>query len=214
MPIMNCIKLNRANKCSSVGGYMKLNKLLLPMIALSMIFVSCDVEGDTNGTTDTTETVVFSEDFSAGDSLGIEGWSQNGAIVVSVEEEALKCDITAIDANYDPQIFTTAEIPVINGNKYKLTFDLKADEAGKAIQVNFGDKYDADPWWVSFWEVDGEDALVATTTTDWVTHTVEFTMNETTTATEGCFAANMGAVEGTEIATAVYFDNIKLVIVE
>jgi hypothetical protein len=128
-------------------------------------------------------------------------WSGFTTSTSTIVDDALVVDVkwdTAPGASYATQVYQ-AGFALDNGKHYRISFDAKAD-AAKDVIVAFGDELDVDPWFTEF---------VAKTTfnvgTEWATYTLDFTMNQPTTADQGKLVFELA----TAVQTKVYFDNIK-----
>ncbi|MDC0558861.1 carbohydrate binding domain-containing protein [Candidatus Izimaplasma bacterium] len=164
--------------------------------------VDGDVVADTNQVLDGTfeDTAVLFEDTPWVSWLGDE-WSGPTTSVVLISKGELVVDVIfeGTPQTYATQVYQE-NFAVENGKTYRITFDAKAGEA-KAIMVAFGDALDSDPWFTDF---------VAKTqfdlTTEMVTYTLDFLMEQPTTADQGKLVFELA----TAVNTMVYIDNVKI----
>ncbi len=112
------------------------------------------------------------------------------------EGRALQITNAEVRANdWDAQFFITFSPETVVGERYTLTFDVRAD-----VEATFPTQAHVVPYQYKHWDFFG--AISATT--EWTTYTAEITINDNTSGTTA-IAFNLGAT-----ATSYYFDNVKL----
>lgn len=147
----------------------------------------------------------FSADTQMNDWRKYEGNNGEFPFTMSIDEGALKIELTNIGAPWEPRLDYQG-LPLEQGKTYQVTFKAKAADEGKIIRTNFGEILDAAPWYTTFRP--SEDNFV-TLTTDWETYSYVFEM--TLDNQNGGPLFEFGKSDGDETLTTVWLDDITVV---
>lgn len=158
--------------------------------------------------------LVQNGDFSLGNAVWHLGQGEGSDGSFSVVDEVGVVTVTTPSWNpWAPRLESNV-IEFENGQTYQITFDAKAD-AIRSINVQVGELLDGAPWFVDYKPGQVE---IFDLTTDWVTYTFKFTMNQSAEAgalLEGQLLFENGSVEGNvgmdNLATVIYYDNVVIV---
>ncbi|PSK82750.1 endo-1,4-beta-xylanase [Prolixibacter denitrificans] len=154
------------------------------------------------GTGGPTWDVISSNDFETDDASNYMG-NSNAVMSFTANGEgadgtgrALKITNSEVRANdWESQFFFTFSPQVQEGEKYRLTMDVRSD-----VPASFATQAQTAPYNYLFWDFFG----TVSSTTEWSTYTKEITVTSDM-AGAGAIAFNLG-----NTATSYYFDNIKL----